>query len=114
MYAMQRSQTHVSQYARTQLPAASHDRCLSVRAVTDDVRRSIAERTGNQWWAERLVPLLPGDREMLPRARTLQNSILRQWDSSAPVSQVTFHALPYNPKRIGDDRQPALYCFIAR
>ncbi|DBB07164.1 TPA: hypothetical protein ACH3X1_011734 [Trebouxia sp. C0004] len=55
--------------------------------VADDVRRNIVQRTGNQWWAERLVPILPGDREMLPRARMLQNTLRQQLDTSPPQSQ---------------------------
>jgi hypothetical protein len=54
----------------------------------DDVRRNIVQRTGNQWWAERLVPILPGDKETLPRARMLQNTLRQQFDTSAPQSQV--------------------------
>lgn len=55
--------------------------------VADRVRKDIVRRTGNQWWAERLVPILPGDRETLPRARMLQNTLRQQLDTSAPQPQ---------------------------
>ena len=53
------------------------------------MRKDIVRRTGNQWWAERLVPILPGDRETLPRARMLQNTLRQQLDTSAPQPQVS-------------------------
>ena len=65
----------------------------TLHLVSDDVRQNIAQRTGNQWWAERLVPMMPGDRETLPRARMLQNTLQRQWNGFAPQSQVTASAL---------------------
>ncbi|KAL0045149.1 hypothetical protein WJX82_010101 [Trebouxia sp. C0006] len=56
--------------------------------VADNVRKDIVRRTGNLWWAERLVPILPGDRETLPRARMLQNTLRQQLDTSAPQPQM--------------------------
>ena len=59
----------------------------------DNVRKDIVRRTGNQWWAERLVPILPGDRETLPRARMLQNTLRQQLDTSAPQPQVSLSSV---------------------
>lgn len=56
--------------------------------TADDVRRNILQRTGSQWWADRLVPVLPGDTETVPRARLLQQSLLQQWGANQTLAQV--------------------------
>ena len=65
--------------------------------IADDVRRNILQRTGNQWWADRLVPVLPGDFETVPRARMLQQSLLQQWDTNDPEAQASLYPTPPNP-----------------
>ena len=55
----------------------------------DDVRRAIKQRTGNQWWADRLVPVLPEDIETLPRAQMLWGSLQQRWQNPATDADST-------------------------
>lgn len=54
----------------------------------DDVRQNIRQRTGNQWWADRLVPTLPEDIETLPRARMLWGSLQQRMGTQSTPAQV--------------------------
>lgn len=61
---------------------------ISAVGNADDVRQNIRQRTGNQWWADRLVPTLPEDVETLPRARMLWGTLQQRFGNSDAPSQV--------------------------
>ncbi|KAL3145629.1 hypothetical protein ABBQ32_003173 [Trebouxia sp. C0010 RCD-2024] len=69
--------------------------------VADDVRRNILQRTGSQWWADRLVPVLPGDTETVPRARMLQQSLQQQWGTNQSLSQGNTNLAAIQPEGAG-------------